>query len=65
LHPYPVALGASPLTLLVVDVSLQFLHLNSAGFAGHRFQNRSFSKLQFRRVCLEDLEKALLAADER
>ncbi len=40
LHTDPVALGASPLALLVVDVSLQFLHLNSACFAGHRLQDR-------------------------
>jgi hypothetical protein len=35
LHPDAVALKASPLPLLVVDVSLQFLHLNPARFAGH------------------------------
>jgi hypothetical protein len=35
LHPDAVALGTSPLSLLVVDVALQFLHLNSAFLADH------------------------------
>lgn len=40
LHPDAIALGALPLSLLVVNVSLQFLHLDSALFAGHYFEDR-------------------------
>jgi hypothetical protein len=35
LHPDSVALGALPLSFLVVNVPLQFLHPDSAVLAGH------------------------------
>jgi hypothetical protein len=41
LHPNPAALGAFPLSLLVVNVSLQLLHPNSAFLAGHQLQHRT------------------------
>ncbi len=36
LHPNSIAVGAFPLTLLVVNVTLHFLHFNFASIAGHR-----------------------------